>query len=210
MKRFVFLLIIPLVFLSSCKKEPKKTDYIWTGQADRLDIEGPVPVCIIWHKYVQPPTDAWMPYKSFNQNDANEMREIILQLLRPEEEEPNPDLRTKDKLSLIFYNGFPEKLKVKEVYFDIKDQAFIGPTGKSRKLCQILVARQEINRFFYSPYLELGAGHYRDDFLRIKEIQESQYNELNRRKAEKETEYKKKVEEANQESKDANAPATER
>ncbi len=174
MKRFAVLLIILLVSLSSCKKEPKKIDYIWTGQER---ISHLVPVCIVWYKKVPPPTDSWRPYKTFNQNDANDMREIILQLLKPEEKEPNPNLITEDKLSLIFYNGFPEKLTVREVYFEIKDQTFIGPTGKNNKLGQILLAKQEVRKHFYRPYSELGAGHYNEDFYRIMVMCETNHME---------------------------------
>ena len=204
MKRFTVLLIILSVLIPSCKKEPPKIDYIWTGQER---ISHLVPVCIVWYKKVPPPTDAWMPYKSFNQNDANDMREIILQLLRPEEKEPNPNLRTEDRLSLIFYNGFPEKLTVREVYFEIKDQTFIGPTGKSHKLGQILLGRQEVNKHFYYPYSELDASYYREDFPRIMEILKSQektvekykekYRDSEKQKAEKEAEAQRKPEEVN-------------
>ena len=101
------------------------------------------------------------------------MREIILQLLRPEEKEPNPGLRTNDKLSMIFYNGLPEKLTVREVYFEIKDKTFVGPVGKSVKLAKILSERQEVRSLFYYPYLDLGPGYYSEDFPRIMDMYET-------------------------------------
>jgi hypothetical protein len=183
--------------MPSCKKGSKKASYIWAGQTDRWDIARIVPVCIVWYKKVPQLIDAWRPYKAFSQTDANEMREIILQLLRPEEKEPNPGLRTNDKLSMIFYNGLPEKLTVREVYFEIKDKTFIGPVGKSDKLAKILLGRQEVRRSFYYPYKDLGSDHYLEHFYRILESQEVAQKQAEKWKAEKEAEIQKKTEEAN-------------
>jgi hypothetical protein len=195
MQRIFTLLIVGMVFIpSSCKKEPGKVSYTWTGQKSEGDIAGFVPVCIIWYKYVQPPTDAWEPYKSFNQNNAFEMREIILQLLTPEEKEMNPNLRTNDKLSLIFYNGIPEKLTVREVYFKIDDKTFIGPRGKSSKIAKILSEQQEVRSLFYYPYSELDSVHYQDHFERILQSMESHQKRAEKLKAEKKAEAQKKIE----------------
>lgn len=192
MKRFKFLSILLLLFLSSCTKESSKVNYIWTGQ-ERITYF--VPVCIVWYKQVPAPLDAWRPYKAFSQADANDMRNIILQLTRPEKKVPNPNLKTKDKLSLIFYNGFPEKLTVREVYFQIKEETFIGPLGKSDNLAKILLEKQEIRSGFYYPYKDLGAGHYRDDFERILRIRESHQKLAKKRKAERKAKAQKKIEE---------------
>lgn len=195
MKWFTILLTFLLCFLSSCGKKPPEVNYTWTGQEG---IRHFVPTCIVWYKQVPPPLDVWKPYKSFSQTDAEQMREVILQLTRPEKKEPNPHLRTKDKLSLIFYNGFPEKLKVWEVYFEIKDQTFIGPLGESDILAKILLERQEVRSLFYYPYSDLGAGHYNDDFERILQINESQQKLAEKLKPEREAGTQKKIEEANQ------------
>jgi len=206
MKRFTVLIMILLVSISSCKKEPEKIDCTWTGQTDKWDIASLVPACIIWYKKVPPPLSAWRPYKSFSQTDANEMRNIILELIKPEEKETNIDLKTEDKLSLIFYNGFPAKLTVREVYFNIENQTFIGPTGRSNKLGQILLGKQEIDKHFYYPYSELGSDHYLGDFPRIIEILKSQektvekykgkYRDSEKMKSKKEAEPQEKIEEA--------------
>ncbi len=195
MKKQIFvLLIIGMVFIpSSCKKEPGKVSYTWTGQKSEGDIAGLVPVCIIWYKYVQPPTDAWEPYKSFNQNNASEMREIILHLLKPEEKEMNPNLKTKDKLSLIFYNGIPEKLTVREVYFRIEDKTFIGPRGKSGKIAKILSEQQEVRSLFYYPFSDIGVDHYGDYFERILQSRELHQKRAEKLKAEKEAEAQKEI-----------------
>ena len=116
------------------------------------------------------------------------MRKIILLLFKPEIKEVNPNLQTEDKLSLIFYNGRPENLIIREVYFEIKDKTFVGPLGKSDKLAEILLERQEVEPLFYAPWAELGCMHYWDDFERILRIQQEQQKE-----AEKETEAKSKI-----------------
>jgi hypothetical protein len=180
MKRLTMLMVILSVFMFSCKKqaEPERIDYakkicyIWTGQTEeeKWDLERQTPVCIIWYKYVQPPHPVWRPYKTFSQNDVNDIRAMLSQLLRPEKEESNPGLRTKDKLSLIFYSGGLETLRVREVYFEIKDQIFIGPTGRSNKLGRILLEKQEIDPYFSDVNLvKLGGPMpYREALYRMK------------------------------------------
>jgi hypothetical protein len=195
MKRFKVLLIFLTLFFSSCTKESQKVNYIWTGQEG---ISHFVPVCIVWYKQLPWAEIAWKPYKCFSQADAEKMRTIILRLTRPEKREPNPAMQSKDKLSLIFYNGFPEKLTVREVYFQIKEETFIGPLGKSDNLAKILLEKQEIRSGFYYPYKDLGAGHYHDYFERVLKSQESLRKQVERLKAEKEAESRKKIEEPNQ------------
>ena len=196
MKRLLIgSLMTLLVLMASCRKEAKKFDYTWTGQEG---IQHYVPACIIWYKQVPPPLDAWRPYEAFSQADANDMRNIILRLTSPEKKEPNPDIKSKDKLSLIFYNGFPEKLTVREVYFEIQNQTFIGPKGKSQELAQILIERKKINSDFYAPYKNLGAGHYHNSFHRILKSQESLRKQVERLKAEREADARERIEEPNQ------------
>jgi hypothetical protein len=170
MKRFRLLLIFLMLFSSSCTKEPPKAAYTWTGQEQITHL---VPVCIVWYNRLPRPETIWRPYKAFSQEDANDMRNIILNLVSPEKKESNQILENKDKLSLIFYNGFPEKLTVREVYFEIKDHTFIGPRGKSDVIATILLDRKEIRPGFYSPYSDLDPIHYRDFFYRILDSQES-------------------------------------
>ncbi|MHC4463560.1 MAG: hypothetical protein ACYS30_19325 [Planctomycetota bacterium] len=195
MKRIIVILIALSLFMASCKEEPKKMDYTWNGQEE---IRGWVPVCIVWYKKVPPPVDGWRPYKCFSQADAEKMRTIILRLTRPEKKEPNPAIQSKDKLSLIFYNGFPEKLTVREVYFQIKEETFIGSLGKSDNIAKILLEKQEIRSGFYYPYKDLGPGHYHDHFERVLKSQESLRKQAERLKAEKEAEVQKRTEEVNQ------------
>ena len=188
-------LMILSVLMVSCKEEPKKFDYTWTGQEG---IRHFVPVCIIWYKQVPPPLDAWRPYKAFSQADANDMRNIILWLTRPEKKESNPNIKTKDKLSLVFYNGFPEELTVREVYFEIQDKTFIGSTGKSEKLAKILLEKEEVRSRFYQPYKNLDPTHYRDVWERVLKTQESLRKQAEQMKAQREVKDQKRIEEPNQ------------
>ncbi|MHC4476156.1 MAG: hypothetical protein ACYTEL_10950 [Planctomycetota bacterium] len=194
MKRDGILLVSLLLFLSSCGRKLPQVRHTWTGQEE---IRPLVPACIIWHKQVPPPIDAWKPYKSFSQADAEQMREIILLLVTPENRQANADLKTEDKLSLIFYNGFPEKLTVRQVYFKIQDETFTGPLGQSAKLAKILLDKQEVRPTFYYPYTELGAVHYLDSFPRIQKSLEFRQKQIEERKAEREAEAQKRVGEAN-------------
>ena len=185
MKRLLIgSLMILSVLMVSCKEEPKKFDYIWTGQEG---IRHFVPVCNIWYKQVPPPLDAWRPYKAFSQADANDMRNIILRLTRPEKKESNPNIESKDKLSLVFYNGFPEELTVREVYFEIQNQTFIGPLGKSNTLAKILLKKEEVRSRFYQPYKNLDPTHYRDSWERVLKTQESLRKQVEQLKAQRET-----------------------
>jgi hypothetical protein len=195
MKRFTILLIFLLCSLSSCGVKPPEVKYNWTGQEE---IRNLVPTCIVWYKQVPPPVDAWRPYKAFSQEDANDMRNIILELTSPEKKEFNPNIESKDKLSMIFYNGFPEKLTVREVYFQIKDKTFIGPVGRSDRLAKILLEKKEVRSGFYYPYRELGSSHYSDSFHRILESQDFLRKQVKQLKVEKQTEDQKRIEGPNQ------------
>lgn len=195
MKRITIPLIILLYFLSSCSKKPPEINYNWTGQEE---IRHLVPTCIVWYKQVPPPIDAWKPYKAFSQADANEMRNIILLLTKPEDKDPNPNLKAKDKLSLIFYNGFPEELTVREVYFEIQNQTFIGPTGKTERLAKILIEKGEVRSRFYQPYKNLDPTHYHDSWERVLKAQESLREEVEQLEAQKGTKDRQRIEDSNQ------------
>lgn len=195
MKRLLISSLMLLALVASCKEKTKKVDYTWIGQEE---IRHFVPVCIIWYKQLPWADPVWKPYKCFSQTDANDMRNIILLLTKPEDKDLNPNLKAKDKLSLIFYNGFPEELTVREVYFEIQDKTFIGPTGKSEKLTKILREKEEVRSRFYQPYKNLGPTHYHDSWERILKSQESLRKQVERLKAEKEAEAQKKIAEPNE------------
>lgn len=172
MKRLIIFSLMAMLFcITSCSKEvSEKNDLTWTGQER---IQHLIPVCIIWYKQLPSPAEAWRPYKAFSQADANDMRNIILHLTSPETEESNLNIESENKLSLIFYNGCPEKLTMREVYFELEDHIFIGPLGKSNVLAEILLEQKAVDPFFYYPYSDLGSGHYHDDFYHILEVKKS-------------------------------------
>jgi len=149
-----------LLFLPSCKEQ----NYEWNEQES---IQHYVPACIIWYKYVSSPIFAWRPYKSFDQTDSKQMRKILLHLITMEKQDVNIDFIMRDKLSIIFYNGFPEELTIREINFDIEDGIFISPFGKSKKLGDIILHKEDILPQFYYPYKELDPSYYLDNFERI-------------------------------------------
>ena len=157
-----------------------------------------MPVCIVWYKQLPWADPVWKPYKCFSQTDANGMRNIILLLTKPEAKDPNPNLKAKDKLSLIFYNGFPEELIVREVYFEIQNKTFIGPTGKSKKLAKILLEKEEVRSHFYQPYKNLDPIHYHDSWERVLKSQESLRKQAEQMKAQREAKDRQRIEESNQ------------
>jgi hypothetical protein len=169
------------------KHAPKipEVNATWTGEEE---IRQRVPVCIVWYKQLSWDEPVWRPYKCFSQADPNEMRMVISCLTVPEHKEPKPVQRTKDKLSLIFYNGFPEKLTLQEVYFEIKDQIFTGPVGKSEKLAKILLNRKEISAYFYYPYTDLGGMHYFPEQEQVWEVMELQRKQMEKLNTEREVE----------------------
>jgi hypothetical protein len=126
---------------------------IWNGQ-DIILGQSAYPVSIILFK--ESATNLWVPYKSFD--TADEIKRTINLLDKPEANEPMPELRTRNKLSLIYYLGEPAFLRVIEVYFDINDGVFIGPKGKSHELGKILTDKKESGlsryRFHTPPYDE--------------------------------------------------------
>ena len=195
MKKITIPLIILLYFLSSCSKKKPEINYNWTGQEE---IRHLVPTCIVWYKQVAPPIDAWRPYKAFSQANANDMRNIILLLTKPEDKDPNPNLNAKDKLSLIFYNGIPEELTVREVYFEIQNQTFIGPTGKSEKLAKILLEKEEVWTRFYQPYKNLDPTHYNNSWERVLKTQENLQKQGEQLKTQKEARVQQRTEDSNQ------------
>jgi hypothetical protein len=196
MKRFTAILLTSLsAFLPSCEKKAAEINYLWTGQEE---IRHFVPVCIVWYKSVSVPDEAWRPYRAFSQSDANDMRSIILRLTDPEKRQTNASIKSRDKLSLIFYNGFPKKLTVREVYFEIKDNTFVGPLGQSDTIAKILLSRKEVQPGFYYPYSELGASHYSNDFYRILRSQDSLRKQVKQIEAQKETQNPQTMSEPNQ------------
>lgn len=149
----VFILMIVLVFLSSCAK---RLDYELVGNI--AEIKKLTPVCIIWYK---PGKTGWEVNKFWGLNELDEMVRIKKLLTEPEKSYPYWD--PKYKLSLIFYDGNLENLKLWEVFFDIRGKTFVGSVGVSRELGEL-----------FSKYLEEEASPVLPgmDPNRVKEVQE--------------------------------------
>jgi hypothetical protein len=177
LKKMTFVLIIGMVFLPSCEKKHRQPVRVWDGKYDTLG-SWEYPVCIIWFR--ESARNLWTPYKAFD--TADEIRNIINSIDRPDVNEPLPELRTRNKLTLIYYLGEPAFLRAVEVYFDVNDGVFIGPRGQSRNLGQMLLEKEEsgLSRYrFHTP-------PYDEAFIeRAKESEQYLRNELRELKAEK-------------------------
>jgi len=156
MKRLILILSILLagmVFLSSCHRGPS---YLLTD--DTAEIKNLTPACIIWYK---PGKTGGEVNKSWCQQDEmNKIRELLL----------NADKVIvytvgEYKLSLMFYDGSPENLKLWEVRFTLLGKkGFWGSVGSSQELGELLSQ--------YAPEREVLRMPFGDP-NRIKAAQES-------------------------------------
>lgn len=187
-KILFLLLIIGIIFCPSCKKNCGETVSIWNKQ-NKLDYKG-FPVSIIWFK--ESASDLWTPYKGFNK--ANEIKSIIQLLDKPEINEIQPELKTRNKLSLIYYLGKPESLRIIELYFDINDGLFIGPKGKSPELGKLMITKEEsgLERYrFHTP-------PYDEEFIdRVEKSQELVREQIKKEKEQKHAEENNKTKDHN-------------
>ncbi len=178
LKKLIFISIIGIILLPSCQKKRREHVTVWDGQDTALS-SSEYPVSIIWFK--ESARNLWTPYKGFN--TADEIKNIINLIDRPEVNEPAPGLRTRNKLSLIYYLGEPAFLRAVEVYFDVNDGIFIGSRGKSQNLGQMLLTKEEsgLSRYrFHTP-------PYDEAFIkRAEESEQYLQSELRKLKAEKE------------------------
>jgi hypothetical protein len=171
------------LFLSSCEK-PRELVEEWKGQ---YTVPGLMPpVCAVWYR---PGPLGWLPYKCFAQ--ADELRNIMNVLIW----EANSEIRTPDfastyKLSLMFYKGTRETLAVREICFDLSNDTFVWPYGKSEKLGRILIEKEVWGDYYGRP----------DDanmVNRIKQSQEWIHKEVERLQPERERDAPRKIEEPN-------------
>lgn len=162
---------------------------LWNGQNTFLGHKE-YPVSIVWFR--ESARNLWTPHKGFNQ--ASEIKSIINLLNVPEVNDPIPELRTRNKLSLIYYLGEPAFLRIVELYFDIDDGIFTGPKGKSQELGKVLVAKEESGlaryRYHVPPYDEEFIKRAKESERRLREA-------IAKHMAEKEAEAQGKIEEAN-------------
>jgi hypothetical protein len=129
------------------------------------EMQSKVPVQIIWYKKIEF-NNAWKPYKELNQQQASDMRKVILYLIESKISSKDP-VQAKNKLSILFYNGYPEQLTVREVYFDISENIPMS-------LLKILEKQEQIESLYYYPYINLGPDHYTEYFERIHQSQKKE------------------------------------
>jgi len=156
MKLIILLLIISLLCIS-CKKKQQCEQVqfrVWNGQNFSLEEDYPLPVCIIWQSYSRGTRGNWDEYKSFSQ--GVEIKHIIELINSPEIKEQRPDLRTHNKLILIFpfdidnVRMFPiMPVKIVQLYFDVNDGIFVCPAGKSKILGKIFMDKPESGLYMY-------------------------------------------------------------
>ncbi|HIJ52835.1 MAG TPA: hypothetical protein HPP66_06730 [Planctomycetes bacterium] len=184
MKRLIFPLIIGVVFLSSCQKGPS---YLLTDES--AELKKLTPVCIVWYK---PGKTAWEVNKSWVIPDnIDEMNRIKGLLTKADKAIVYTEGR--HKLSLLFYDGYPENLKLWEVSFDlVGKRSFLGSVGASKELGELLSKYMPEERGLVIPGMDPNR------VKRIKEAQEQLRKQAEQLKALKEAEARKKIEEPNQ------------
>ncbi len=145
------LLLITILFLiSGCSQKIS-----FTFDPEESGIQSRVPVQVIWYKKVKF-NGSWSPYKEVNQHQAKDMRNLILELLQNQKSYIATN-NSDNKLSILFYNGLPERLTVREIFFDPKT---------SEKITGFFV-QEKINSTYYYPYEELSPDHYTEWFERL-------------------------------------------
>jgi len=183
MKNTCCLAILMPLFFSSCEK-PRQLVEEWKGQYAVFDLMPPV--CAVWYR---PGPLGWLPYKCFGQ--AAELRDIMNVLMW----EGNSEIRTPDfegryKLCLMFYKGMRETLALREVCFNLSDDTFVWPYGKSEKLGRILIEKEVWGDYY-------GRPHDANMANRIKQSQEWIRKEVERLQTERERDAPRKIEEGN-------------
>jgi len=161
MRKLILIFVICPLLLTSCKSKNDNKNYenrkgvqvkVWDGK-NLIFWQKRYPLTIIWFKG-EP--ESWIPYKAFD--DANVLKSIVSLLDKPDTNERLPNLKNRNKLSIIYYEGDPIYLNIVEVYFNLDDGIFIGPKGKSKELGNILLSKAESGlaryRFMSQPFDE--------------------------------------------------------
>jgi len=167
MKRLTFMmLLIGMVFMSSCQRGP---GYLVTD--DIAEIKNLTPAFVIWYK---PGKAGFEVNKLWSQQDEmNQIKELIIKA-----DKTMVYTVGEYKLSLIFYDGRPENLKLYEVRFTLVGKSFLGSVGSSKELGELLSKYKPVERILITP-----SG---TDPNRIKKAQERLRQDAEKRKKEKE------------------------
>jgi len=122
--------------LPSCQKGP---GYLVTDAAEIKDM---TPTCVIWYRSGGRVNKSW-----FQEDEVNKIKELLIgadkTLVYPGGEY---------KLSLIFYDGHPENLKLWEVSFTlVGKKSFLSSVGSSRELGELLSEYKPVIKSFADP-----------------------------------------------------------
>jgi hypothetical protein len=195
MRLSISIMIAISLLCVSCKEKQQEQVKIWDGNNVVLKHKE-YPKSVIWFK--ESAKDMWIPYKGFCQ--AKEIKKIIKFAEQPEIAELKSDLRAKNKLSLIYYEGVPEEilrarnkhnlspvkgepvlLTAVEIYFDVNDGMFVGPKGRSQELGELLLSKEESGlaryRFAIPPYNEEQIDNIEKMNLQLREQQKEYENQ---------------------------------
>lgn len=180
MKRLIFsmMLLIGMVFMFSCQQKPNCliTD-------DTAEIETLTPAYIIWYKLGK---TGWEVNKSwFQEDEMTKIKELLTKA-----DKTMPYTEGEYKLSLVFYDGRPENLKLWEVRFTlVGKRSFLSSVGSSRELGEFLSEYKPEERILIPPGVDPN---------RIKEAQERLRKHVEQMKAKREAEAQRETEEVNQ------------
>lgn len=149
--RFILGLTICLLFLGSCSPRETPIPIVseWETATQPLVLYGwesysPEPVCMVWYRPV--PVIGWTGHKRLCSKE--DLTTALRGLQEPEIEQPCSG--GDQKLSIFFYDGRAEGLCVREVFFRLDSDTFVGPLGRSRMLGQLLINAPQ-SQPFYAP-----------------------------------------------------------
>ena len=165
-----------MIFLSSCQRGPS---YLVTDNTTK--IKSLAPACIIWYK---PGKTGYEVNKSWSQED--EMDKIKNLLIKADRVTVYTE--GEYKLSLIFYDGYPENLKLWEVSFTLVGNSFVSSVGSSKELGKLLSKYKPEEKISLTP-----SG----DPNRVEEIQKNLRSHAERLRTEREAKAQRKIEETN-------------
>lgn len=154
MRHSIFMMLLAGLFLlPSCHKKPS---YLVTDNI--TEIENSAPVCIIWYKLGK---TGWEVNKAwFREDEISKIKKLLI-----EADKTMPYTEGEYKLSIIFYDGRPENLKLWDVKFTlVGKKSFRSSVGSSRELGELFSKYKPEESILLPPGVDPN---------RIKEAQES-------------------------------------
>jgi hypothetical protein len=127
MKYLLFVIMLfGAMILCSCQKVPG-----YVVKDGVKEIANLTPISCIWYK---PGKTGWVSNKSWSQEEEiNKIKELLIKA-----DQGRVYTEGEYKLSLIFYDGHVENLKLWEISFTLTGKSFRGDVGSSRELGELL------------------------------------------------------------------------